>query len=369
MGYIPAQNARKVFTTVLANVFQDFIEAPSFLSSFAKRKAYKTKTVQSLARRGTEKIAVDVIRGSKGNLNQMTRFTQKEFLPPYYKEKINVSAMNIYDIPFSSGDSYNTAQIDALAQETAQALSETKKMVDRAIELQHAQMLETGIVELKNGDNIDYKRKSEMIEVLTGTELWDSADADIIKFFEDKGLKLRTVGKVSGGQSVDCVMGAEAWQAFRANKDIKDGENFYTQTVLSLNPARVNAAGGAYRGTLKAGIYSFDIWTYDEFYDHPTTSVSTRYLNTKIVHLIPRSFVAETSFCQVPELPSWVRRNPRSNRVFNGLEQSMMGFRLFDYVHEEDEVYYAGIKAAPLAQLVSVDRLYTAQVISTAQGG
>ena len=60
----------------------------------------------------------------------------------------------------------------------------------------------------------------------------------IIKFFEDKGTLLRSIGKVGGGQAVDCVMGMLAWQAFRSNADIKDGENFYTKSALefSLNP-------------------------------------------------------------------------------------------------------------------------------------
>lgn len=363
MGYIPATQARKVFTTVLANIFEDFIGAPSFLTSFANKKTYTTKTVQLLARRGTEKIAVDVIRGSKGNLNQMTKFTQKEFLPPFYKEKVSVSAMNVYDLPFESGDNYNTAQIDALAMQTARGLSEVKEMIDRAIELQMAQLLNTGVVEIVNGDSIDYLRKAVMKEVLTGTNLWSATGVDLIKFFEDKGLLLRTVGKVSGGQSVDCVMGFEAWQAFRSNADIKDGDNLYVKSILELNAARINSAGGAYRGTLKAGIYNFDIWTYDEVYDN-ASDVSTRYWNAKSVVFIPRSFKSEISFCQVPELPAWIRQSARSNRVFTSLSKKMQGFRLFDYVHEEDEVYYAGIKAAPLTQLISVDRLYTAQVLA-----
>jgi hypothetical protein len=288
-----------------------------------------------------------------------------EYLPPFYKEKINVSAMNIYDIPFESGDSYNTAQIDALAQATANGLYEVKKMVDRAIELQMAQIFTTGVVEISNGDNIDFNRNASMIEVLTGDSLWDSTDVDIIKFFEDKGLLLRTIGKVGGGETVNVIMGLSAWQAFRKNKTIVDGENLFSKSVLELNPLRINTSGGGvYRGTLKAGIYNYDLWTYDEYYDN-ASDVSTRYFDPTMVVFIPQSFQAEISFCQVPELPAWVRQSARSNRVFSSLGQKMQGFTLFDYVNEEDEVYYAGIKAAPLAQLISVDRVYTAKVLNT----
>jgi len=360
---IPAAQSRKVFTTVLANMFEDLIEAPSFLSSFAKKKTYSTMTVQTLARRGREKIAVDVIRGSKGNLNQMTKFSQMEYLPPYYKELSNITAMNVYDIPFESGNSYNVAQIDALARASATELNEVKKKVDRAIELQMSQLLTTGIVEISNGDNIDFNRNNSMIEVLAGADLWDSSGVDIIKFFEDKGTLLRSIGKVGGGQSVDCIMGMLAWQSFRTNADLKNGENFYTKSSLefSTNPI-FTASGGSYKGTLKVGIYNFDIWVYDEVYDN-ASDVSTRYWSSSNVALIPQSFKAEISFCQVPELPSWVRQSPRSNRVFSNLRNKMQGFTLFDYVNEEDEVYYAGIKAAPLAQLISVDRVYTATVL------
>ena len=61
MANIPVQQARQVFTTVLANVFSDMIEAPSFLRSFARERVYSTKYVQLMAQRHTEKVAVDVI--------------------------------------------------------------------------------------------------------------------------------------------------------------------------------------------------------------------------------------------------------------------------------------------------------------------
>lgn len=364
MGYIPAQQARKVFTTVLANIYQDFIEAPSFLSSFATNKNYSTMTVQTLARRGTEKIAVDVIRGSRGNLNQMTRQSLTEYLPPYYKEMINISAMNIYDIPFEAGDSYNTAQIEALAQKTATGINEIHKMVLRAVELQWAQAFDSGVVTVKNGDSIDYNRNSGMIEVLTGADLWDSSEVKILNFFEEKAIKLRTIGKVTGGQTVRVIMGLKAWQAFRANKDIKDGDNLYVKNALefTMNPIAMSQ-GGVYRATLKVGIYNFDIWTYDEYYDDPTTGAATRYWDENTVCMIPESFRGETSWCQVPKLPDFIRQDPRSNRVFSNLRNKMNGVDIFDYVNSEDEVYYAGIKAAPLAQLISVDRIYTAKVL------
>jgi len=365
MANIPAAQARKVFTTVLANTFQDFIDPPSFLTSFANKKTYTTKTVQLLARRGTEKIAVDVIRGSKGNLNQITRFSLKEYLPPYYKEKVAVNGMQIYDIPFESGDSYSSAQIDAWAMATATELSESKKKIDRAIELQMAQMFLTGVVEITNGDNIDYNRNTSMIEVLEGDDLWDSSGVDIIKFFEDKGSLLRSIGKVAGGQNVNCFMDLTAWQAFRANTDIKDGDNLYTKSALEFKDNPVfSASGASYKATLKVGIYNYDIWVYDEVYDN-SSGVSTKYWDAGYICMVPQSFRAEISFCQVPELPSWIRQNPRSSRVFRSLGQKMIGYRLFDYVDQEDEVYHAGVKCAPLAQMISVDRCYTAKVLDT----
>ncbi len=365
MGYIPLQNARAVFTTVLANKFEDLIEAPSFLRSFFPDKVHPTKYVTSLARRGTEKIAVDIIRGAKGNHNKMDLFTEKGFLPPYFKELIDVTAMNVYDIPFYANGQFNKVQIAALAEQTAVELNEVKKMVDRAIELQAAQVLETGIVTVSSGDSIDYKRKAAMIEVLAGGDLWDAANVDLLAFFEDKGQLLRTIGKVSGGTDVNVVMGNLAWQAFRTNADLNDTNKFYESDIKKGSSRQFfNSVGGAYRITLKMGVYNFNIWTYDEVYDLPVTFASTRYLGSKNVVMIPESFKAETSFCQVPKLPDFIRQNPRSNRVFNRLQNRMKGFSLFDFVNEEDEIYSAGVKAAPLAQLVSVDRVYTAQVLA-----
>lgn len=365
MGNIPDQQARAVFTTVLANKFEDLIEAPSFLRSFAPDKSYRTKTVQSKARRGTERIAVDVLRGSKGNKNQMTKYTLKEFLPPYYKETTDITALDIYDVGFYSNGSFNTTQIEAMAEQAATDLNEVKKKVDRAIELQMAQVFDTGIVTLKNGDNIDYKRQAAMKEVLAGGDLWDAANVDLMKFFEDKGQLLREKGKVSGGIDVNCIMGNLAWQAFRSNADLNNKELFWESEIKKGASAQFfNAVGGAYRTTLRMGVYNYNIWTYDEVYDDPDTLAATRYWGSKKVVLIPENFKAEISFCEVPRLPDFIRRNPRSARVFRKLRSRMPGFHLFDRVDEEDEIYTAGIKAAPLAQLISVDRLYTAQVLA-----
>lgn len=369
MALLSAQNARAFFTTTLASTFQDLIEAPKFLRSYAKEKTYTTKTVQRKSRRSTEKVANDVIKGSEGNLNQARDYQLNEFEPPYYKEGINVSSLDIWDIPFESGTSIDTKQVSALAERTAFEMAESKKMIDRAMEIQAAQAMETGVVEVVNGDNIDYKRKAIMMPVLTGTDLWTDSANDKIKFFEDAIQLLRSEGKIAGDAYVDAIMGSEAFTALRKDEKIWNRDNFYMESIMDIQAAKRIGSGGVYHGTLK-GIKGCNVrlWSYSEVYDN-ASGVSTSYLNPKIVHVVAQSFVAEISYCQVPELPQWIKSNPRAAGIFKGLAGVAKGFSVHEFVNERSEAYFAYLKASPLYQLVSTDKIYSAQVIGNSTQG
>lgn len=362
---IPDQQSRRLFTLSLIKAYDENIEAPSFLSgSFFPMKTYNTLGVGWLARRGTERIAVDVIRGSKGNLNKATKFTEKMIVPPYYYERVSIESTAIYDIPFAAGDNYSSAQTVALAENTARTLDETGKTIKRAIELQAAQFLTTGIVELVNGDSVDFKRNPEMIEdYSTGApDVWTTT-GDVLGDFDRVGRKLRSIGKVIGGQNIVTIMGFEAFAIFRANEALKDGDNWFTVNNSNVSELMKNSAGGSYKGELKTGGYTFEIWVYDEVYEDENGD-QQYYWDSKTVAWLPAKFTGETSFCAVPQLPSWVTSGtPRAKSVLSNRGNNS-GFVLSDYVDEEEEVWYGRMKVCPIVQAKAIDQIYTGKVLA-----
>lgn len=357
---IPNEQSRRVFTLALTAAYDENISVPTFLNgTFFPRRNYSTKGVGWLARRGKERVAVDVLRGSKGHLNQGQKFTEKMIVPPYYHEKVLLESTSIYDLPFEAGDNYNTAQIQALAQHSAHELDENGKMIERAIELQAAQLLQTGIVELKSGESIDFKRKPEMIEA---NESWTTT-SDLVGYFEGVGRKLRSVGKVLGGQRIATIMGFEAWAIFRQNETIKDAENFFTINNTEVSEMMKNTAGGSYKGELRCGGQTFEIWVYDEIYEDADGN-DQYYWDSKTVCCLPiTQFIGETSFCGVPQLPNWVRQSPRAASILSGRGNNA-GFVLSDYIDEEEEAWYGRIKACPIVQAKSIDMIYTDKVLA-----
>ncbi|MCV5968866.1 major capsid protein, partial [Lactococcus petauri] len=75
-----------------------------------------------------------------------------------------------------------------------------RDMIIRAIRKQQADVLQTGIVTLNNGDNIDYKRlPSSMVNVSTGGVYWGTAATATPITDIRKGMDfLRNIGN-SGG--------------------------------------------------------------------------------------------------------------------------------------------------------------------------
>jgi hypothetical protein len=366
MAIIPLEQSRRVFTIGFLKSFDELVTdvAPTFFSSFFKDAYYSTLGTTLKARRGNRKIAVDVVLGSKGNYNQATKFTEKMVIPGYYLEKQSITAMDIYDIPFESAEgAVNVAQIKALAEQTANELFVIVQKVIRAKELQAAQVFDNGIVQYKHNENIDFKRKPEMIEVLSGTDLWDATGVDIISYFEGVAEKLGRIGKVVGGQRVSCVMGLLAWQAFRKNPAIKDANNYVTISNLTISEKMKQATGASQKGVLNAGGYEFDIFVYTEVYEDAEGAEQT-YWDSKSVVCIPESFRGEMSHCQVPELPSWITKSTRAKSIMSARPAGSKGFTFSDYVDEESDEWVGRIKTRVVAQPVSVDKIHTAKVLN-----
>jgi hypothetical protein len=349
LATIPLVNARALLTTKTIAVMQERVAPTGFLRSFFPTQTSLTKTVSIEVQRGTEKVAVDVIRGTNGNRNEFGLSTQKEYLPPMYWEYFTLSDLAIYDVAIAANDPSAFAN---MAQKAAEYMMLQRDKIERAIELQAAQVLQTGIVTLKNGDNINYKRKADSIkDINVGGDYWNTANGDPIKDLQEACEFLRKTGK-SQGQTFDFIMGEGAITAFLNNDTVKERADIRNFNLDALRVGLRTSVGATPIGFVNAGSYICRLWSYPEYYDN-AQGVSTPYIADGNVIALPDSGVLfTTAFAAVPQL-----------LTESGIAPQRGEYLVHDFIDERAANHEMHIKSAPLCIPVSVDKIYTMKVI------
>jgi len=357
---IPIQDARNIFTKAVVGVYEENIPAPSFLRSFFTTKTAVTKEVSIEVRRDTEKIAVDVLRGTDGNRNQFTRHSEKIFVPPFYNEYFDITALERYDRAFGHPEAGDYPTIGLLADEVGGKLLKLRNKIERAKERQCAQVFETGIVELKNGDNIDYKRRAESLVDLGSGGYWSDPTAPV----EDQliaGAKfIRNKGKNVYPELV-LVLSSEGWANLKRTNWFDNEAKFVKVTLLDVNmPAQVGATGAVYAGRMTAGAYIYNVYLYDEVYTDETGTTKP-YLPTNKAVILP---VQGHSFLmQHAGVPAILADTTQAE--FNEYIGMIAGeYYVNNYIERKRKAHIFELYSAPLALPVSVDMIYTMQVLA-----
>jgi len=347
---IPASQAREVFTQTRIDEYRERTTPMSFLRSFFPTVESGSKYLSIEVQRGTEKVAIDIERGTEGNRNSASKSTQKAFLPPYYREYMDATDLEIYDRLFTASGVISGTDFAGFVRELNDEMQMLQSKIERAYELQCAQVLTTGIVQLNQGTNIDYKRKAASLVDLGAPNYWTQATVDPAVALENGANFLRQVGK-SRGSTINAIVGSDVLNVlfnnpiFAAKADIRR---------MDLNEAfapQRDSVGGALHGRISAGAYNFNIWTYPEFYDD-AAGVSTPYLDPKKVILLPEQPRFKLGFAAVPQLVSTGGAvNTRGAYVFN------------DYIDDRMSAHIFDIKSAGVAIPVAVDEIYTFKAI------
>jgi hypothetical protein len=359
---IPIQDARSVFTSTLVARWNELTElAPkNFLRSFFTKKTTSSKEVSIEVMRGTEKIAVDVLRGTNGNRNSFSTFTEKKFIPPFYNEYFDATELDRYDLLFgANANGVGAPIITGMIDQALEKLNILRYKIERAYELQCAQVFESGIVQLNSGVNIDYKRKAGSMDLKAADQYWKLTTIDPRIDFIAGGDFLRQTGK-SGVGEFNAILGSAALAALLGNpfivnalvKDVK---------LIDLNMPQKNAMGGVFHGRLSAGPYIINLWSYPEVYDN-SAGVSTAYIDTNYMYLLPVSgaqFIL--SFAGVPA----IIRDVRNAEFPEFIGQIESDYWINNYIDPYGKKHVFEILSAGLAIPVSVDRIYTMKVTGT----
>lgn len=346
MANITIREAQGLFTKFLVDVYSERPQPKSFLRSLFTEKVSNSLNVSIEVQRGTEKVAVDVIRGADGNRNSISKSTEKIFQPPYYHEYFDMTQLDLYNTL------WNATEIDAgmfrdYTEQVADHVQMVQAKIERAYELQAAQVLLTGIVELNAGTNIDFNRKAGS---LVSAPVWSNNSNDPALTFVAAAQFLRNSGKYQGGV-INCIMSESAFQAFVGNTLVQTRawvRNFHLDNIIS--PLR-NANGGTYMGRYDAGAYSFDLWTYPEVYENTSGNLV--------------SYIDAGKVIWVPQTPNFTLAYAAVPRLMNdgGIAAATGKYILNSYTDQRKTAHIMDVKSAGIAIPVAVDQIYTATVL------
>lgn len=346
---IPIQDARNLFTKMIVAVYKEQVATTSFLRSFFPTKEVMSKEISIEVQRGFEKVAVDVERGTNGNRNTFSKSTEKSFVPPFYWEYLTANEHRLYDVAIGM---MNTNSFSQMTAELASDLFELRQKIERAYELQCAQVLETGIVQLNAGVNIDFKRKSASLVDLGAGNYWTTGTVSPYDTLELGAKFIRQVGK-SQGSVYNVIMGSEALSAFLDNTIVKERADIRHFSLDGVRAPQRNSVGGTLHGEVSAGAYTFRIWTYPEYYDNAAGD-STAYVNEKKIIILPEAPKFTLTFGAVPQLIGEGGSVPQKG-----------AYLIQDFVDERATSHEMHIKSAGVAIPVAVDQIWTGQVVAS----
>jgi hypothetical protein len=348
MPSIQTTDAQGLFTKKLIDVYKEKIAPTGFLRSFFPTVESPTLEVSIEVQRGFEKTAVDVVRGTDGNRNSFSRSTEKIFIPPYYREWMDATQLQLYDRLYGATE-INDAIFAAYINSVADSMMELQNKIERSYEVQCSQVLETGIVTLVSQDSIDFKRKpASMVDPGAGNYFANAATDPFAQL--EAGCKfLRQVGK-AGGAVFNALIGATALNDLLANVIFLKRQNLFNMALDVVTAPQMGPTGATYHGTLTCGSYKVQLWAYPQYYD--LSGTSTPYLNDKKVTLIPIKPNFKLAFGAVPQLI-----NP-------GTLPKMGAYIIGEYRDEWNKAHKMDICSAGVAIPTAVDQMYTLQAVA-----
>lgn len=346
---IPVVQLREALTQNLIDVFVEETPKTSFIRSLFKDDLSPTRYVSIEVERNTEKVAVDVMRGSDGNFNAWPKSTQKVYDPPYYKESMFVTEFDLYDQAIGSGGN-NPAVFARLVNQMASRASELRAKIDRAYELMCVDVLETGIITPQQGEAIDFKRKAGSIVDLNASGGYWTTNNDLFVQLQAAGDWMRKKAR-SGDFIYNLILGDSALAAFLNNTKVLARQNlFHYNPDAIVSPTKDNN-GAIYHGTVSANSYKFQIWSYPQFYDSNGSQLP--YIDPTLAIVLPTKPRFLMAYASVPQLLG-----------ADGSVPPPMAYRMERFVNEEKKTDKFVIDSAAVPVPVAVDAIYTMKAVA-----
>lgn len=306
-------------------LFTQMRSASSFLSRFFTVKPggiYSGGKVALDIERFGEDVAIAIKKCTGPNLNDFDIFTTKEFEPPAYGEAFPLDVCDLLE-RMAGVDPYTAAYTEYAAQmvaKMAKGFMLIDNKIQRAVELQASQILQTGTLTLtdKAGATVyelDFKPKTTHFPTagtswaLTSDKLGDlQALADVIS-------------ADGQAQAKACIFGATALKLFLADTTVQAALDNRRMELGEVAPQFVNS-GAVFYGHVWVGTFKLEIWAYAGTYKHPQTGTVTKYIADDKVVMVGDDIRLDMTSARVP-LP--LGPDPRVANLLPGRMSSREG--------------------------------------------
>lgn len=356
MSTISLAEARGLYTNRLQAIYVEKVMPTQFLRSFFTVKESTTKYISIAIKRGFEKIAVDVLRGTNGNRNTFSKSSEKTFLPPYFSEFMDATELDFYDRLWTESGDIDAKTFSQWLNETIESLDELIYKIDRRYELMCAQIFQTGVVEVEVGTNIDFKRKAPSLVAHSAAVDFATGTVNPFKVLEDGCTFIRTVGK-SGGYVFNAILGSTAMSNFLTNDIVEKRADIRNITLDSIRePQRI--ADGVLHGQVTCGAYTVRLWTYPEVYD-TASATGLPYIDPKKVIILPENPNFVFTYSGIPQLIGKGTTNEGA-----GLAGKRGRYHISEHLDSRANSHEIVVESAGLPVPVAVDQIYTVQVVS-----
>lgn len=349
---------------VMLEAFKQKANPTLFLSQWfrtTERDIFRSRKAVIDIKRNLEEIAVDIVRGTNGRLNNNKRFTTKEYIPPIYDEYMAYNEEELNERMPGDTEYVNPEYVSQFLAILTDDQIELRDLILRAIEKQAADTLVTGVVPLINGDTIDYKQKAT--HNFAANPVWSNSGGLPIGDFITSCELNRKDGKVNTGDFV-ALFGSTAYENFLLRNE-GAGLRFDVRNAKLADitqPVR-NTSGASFHGTFSAGSWALQIWTYPQYYKVPTgyglpnEGTLVPYIPDDKVIVIPAASAIDLRLLYAG-IPSLVRRvDPRLQAI--GLDRVPANIRtdFHPYAHVDNEAndIKVGVRSAPLTVPTQID--------------
>lgn len=357
MATIGIQEALGTFTKAVQSVVRINPEVTSFFRGFFVDDISVAKGTSFEIIRSGRKVYNDIGINDEPIITRMDKSTEKLFVPGFWDVAVQVDAYDSFERVFGQSDRIQERDFMSLVEEVARQTQLNINAIERKEEMMCSQIMNDGIVTLKNGDDIDYKRQAASIVPYNAAHDFSVDTVDPAVSLISDAEYLVEKGMVSPGEPINVAMGDTVLSDFLNNPFIKEKADIRRfNGVVEIAPGVTNVRGGTPQGEVKFGNYVFRIWGYSGRYDDPETSVSTKYLDPKKYVMLPTS----TDFVMFyGGTKSWsgVGRNR-----FPGIRKAKRNF-----YEADDELRVSkllGFRTRPLPIPREVDRIVTRQTVS-----
>jgi len=335
------------------------------LSSFFTRQTIGTNMVSTLIKRNQNLISFDVVNYGEGKFNNESKIQENFYKPPVYEENYFFDDDSLYMTTVAKGLMNNAPVNTQIAQKALNQMRLNRDMIERSVKKQQWDFASSGIIELKNNDNIDFKRDSASIVDVTvasgyGGVYWNNAStAKPLTDYQKVGQYLRNQA-FSTSKTFYSIMSSSTFNKLAQIDEIKEILNSRRANRAELNMPEIDlVAGMAYQGVLSTTDFEVILVTYDDTYTHPVTLVRTNYLDDNLVVNIPTDFSGKTIFAA---LKTKGKTNVGVEANIPALIEAEYNMRPF----WDDRTLTGGLmlNSSPLVLPDDVDLIHTMQVLT-----